>query len=695
MVLGGTLGVAGGLLAGLWVSTPWATLIGTALAAVSTVATGYSRRWLEQRFELQKALPRHIAVQDRGGSLPRVRDVTDPLLLGVHPVERLNHPDGSLTPYIPRDIDEELRTAIDQHGLIIVIGESTAGKSRAAFEAIRSRAPDHLLAVPSGRESLSAITSLLSESRRSILWLDDLERFLGPGGLTPAMVADLTSRTRNKIVIVATMRISEYERFTPRAEALADDERRSIWRTSRDVLRGAHTVVTMRRRWSPTELAAAVAFTDDSRIAYAVRRAELFGVAETLAAGPELLRDWQNGWAPGNHPRGAALVAAAVDCRRAGLDEPVPATLLVDLHHYYLDARGGQSLRPESMDDAWTWAMRPVHGASSLLMPVGPTSAEQRYLAFDYLIDQPDNAPIPSSVWATLIAGTDRTKASWVANQAYWRVRPAFHAAVDSGIADSPFARSQALADRGEYSAAIEVLRDSANLAANPDERSSMRHQIALYRMLSDNVEEAETSFKELLAEAESERPPDDEILQIIRHNIASCARRRGDLSDALAQFQRILADRERYLGADAMNTLATRSTIAQILAEMGNPAEALRLTKQVLADEEGALGPDHTNALETRHTMAKLLASNGDLDAAIDVLRTLLPNLIRALGPDHADVLAARWNLARYHGQNGDRSEALRLFHEVLADRERIHGPDSEHFASARQEFDDFLAQS
>ena len=36
--------------------------------------------------------------------------------------------------------------------------------------------------------SLAAVMTHLFESRRSVLWLDDLERFLGPGGMTPAMV---------------------------------------------------------------------------------------------------------------------------------------------------------------------------------------------------------------------------------------------------------------------------------------------------------------------------------------------------------------------------------------------------------------------------------------------------------------------------------------------------------------------------
>jgi len=83
---------------------------------------------------------------------------------------------------------------------------------------------------------------------------------------------------------------------------------------------------------------------------------DTFGLAELLADGPELARDWQNGWRPGGHPRGASLVAAAVDCRRTGLSDPVPVELLAELAEHYLGARGGATLRPEALDDAENWA---------------------------------------------------------------------------------------------------------------------------------------------------------------------------------------------------------------------------------------------------------------------------------------------------------------------------------------------------
>ena len=93
----------------------------------------------------------------------------------------------------------------------------------------------------------------------------------------------------------------------------------------------------------------------------------------------------------------------------------------LDLHHHYLLARGGQLLRPEPVADAWAWALHPVHGASSLLIPAGPSDEDQRYLAFDYLVDQPDHEPIPPETWHLLVARADPLQATRIASMAFWR----------------------------------------------------------------------------------------------------------------------------------------------------------------------------------------------------------------------------------------------------------------------------------
>ena len=77
------------------------------------------------------------------GRLPKVRQLCDPITLGVHPSSRLTgfaSPAGEpvrerVPAYIPRDIDNELRNQLANSSFVIVVGDSSAGKSRAAFEA--------------------------------------------------------------------------------------------------------------------------------------------------------------------------------------------------------------------------------------------------------------------------------------------------------------------------------------------------------------------------------------------------------------------------------------------------------------------------------------------------------------------------------------------------------------------------------
>lgn len=154
----------------------------------------------------------------------------------------------------------------------------------------------------------------------------------------------------------------------------------------------------------------------DRRLAQALAVADRFGIAETLAAGPELAEAWRLGWAPGQHPRGAALVAAAVGARRAGYHQALPLPVLKRMHSAYLAEHGGPELRPESMTEALRWATTPTfaNGANSLLIG----SVKDGYLAFDYLIDLPVSGRIPDSSWSALAEAVDAADACLLAEHA-------------------------------------------------------------------------------------------------------------------------------------------------------------------------------------------------------------------------------------------------------------------------------------
>ncbi|MFJ3861504.1 tetratricopeptide repeat protein, partial [Streptomyces sp. NPDC090085] len=301
---------------------------------------------------------------------------------------------GSAVPaYVTRDVDEELQVrlmqAVQHGGLVLVLGESTAGKTRAAHHAVRSckaLSGYRVLTPNNGPDLVIAVDVVAATAVRCVVWLDDLERFLTPDGLEGGVLAELV---RLKTPVLATMQLRHFDTYTE-----SDHDDASNLRTSGTGARVLKQVepLYLPRRWSGEELARA-GHCDDLRVIDAIRHHGTYGVAEYLAAGPALLSAWRHASRPDGHPRGAALVSAAVDLSRTGLRPPYPTALLTTLHQHYLP--NDPLLRPEPIDKAFEWAARRRQGATSLLLPSNDPDA---YGVFDYLPDHTIR-PVTEHAW--------------------------------------------------------------------------------------------------------------------------------------------------------------------------------------------------------------------------------------------------------------------------------------------------------
>ena len=176
--------------------------------------------------------------------------------------------------------------------------------------------------------------------------------------------------------------------------------------------------------FTPAELDRARARTWDPRIADALEQAGSYGIAEYLAAGPTLLQIWENARASsrGPHARGAALVAAAIDIRRAGWTSLLPRDLLTQAHEHYLTDPEHARTPREPLDEAWDWATRQREATTALLRPdpADPGQVE----AFDYLIDtiQRRDGPlahVPEPTIRAAISHATPADADSIANVAY------------------------------------------------------------------------------------------------------------------------------------------------------------------------------------------------------------------------------------------------------------------------------------
>ena len=413
---------------GGWGPTAWAALAdpqwgplsqilgGVAGALLAGLLTWWAGSWLQRRQrrdehrdreaeadqERRALLARLCLVDPRSGALPRVSALRDPVGLGVHPAPRVMQRGlpARVPVYVPRDLDERLDAALRRDRLVLLRGASTAGKSRAAFEAMRRLPGDPFVLVPlPGPGQRGALRRLLDaglELEDTVVWLDDLERFLGDDGLDAGLLHRLTGTVQRRAVVLSTIRAGEYA---------ARDRGGDLLGAERELLDQVIEELTLDRHFTPAELARAEAErVHDPRIAEALARAGRYGLAEYVAAGPRLWRRWRNALAiDGPLPErvGAALVAAAIDWRRAGLVRPVPERTLIGLLPRYLpdSTEAGTAVLTGGLD----WATTRVQATSALL-----TRHADGYVVFDYVLDQVQADPaapdIPASVWTELLA---------------------------------------------------------------------------------------------------------------------------------------------------------------------------------------------------------------------------------------------------------------------------------------------------
>ncbi|MEU6993678.1 tetratricopeptide repeat protein [Streptomyces sp. NPDC046465] len=343
------------------------------------------REW-EARYRASGAvpLPTRRAVPTLRDA-PLVRD-TDPILLGVRQA-RKNDDVDPVPPYVERDVDpavdDALRAAAAAGGMVLLKGDSTAGKTRTAFEAMSRVLPDLPLLCPPRESSFDSCVEnarvLAEQGRQCVVWLDELEHFLGSGRLdTDALRRLVDCRS----VLLATMRLAEYNSRRPRPTRTAKGSDAYTRIDVSDPVLKAAEAIDLPRVWSAPELARTAAEIDP-RLVDALRHHRRHGIAEYLSAGPHLWDRWRNSRYVGGNPRGHALVAAAVDLARSGLSGPLPTGLITSLHTGYLSGEADALLTPEPLDEALAWASQDPIGVSRLLLPVG----EDTWRPFDYLVD--------------------------------------------------------------------------------------------------------------------------------------------------------------------------------------------------------------------------------------------------------------------------------------------------------------------
>jgi hypothetical protein len=549
---------------------------------VTGAVLGVQAQW-RRRAETIGSLPAALEISSSAGGFPLVRDVPDAIAVGVHPAAALEVAGGvdRVPPYVARDFEPELRRSLGRNGFTLLVGESAAGKTRAAFEAMHARLGGFRLVMPSSREGLVGLLPSLNTAGNYVMWLDDIERFLGTGGLTVSALHRILLPPAHTVML-ATMRSHEYDRYRDRAEGDTADTERDIWREGRAVLRQAY-VIHVNRRWTAQEITRAQVYASDRRLAQALACADRFGIAESLAAGPELAEAWRDAWAPGRHPRGAAIVAAAVGARRAGYHRPLPQAVLERMHEAYLAEHGGPDLRPEAIQKAMQWALLPTFAGAANSLLIG--SAEEGYLAFDYLIDLPGPSSMPDASWSALAEHATGHDAYLFATSAlqegrYDRFIQGCLRAAQTG---SPEAEAE-LRDFGMPAGPVsESLRKAEQRLARLRQDLGAEHAdtleaeqcVVVLMMQSGRHAEALTLAQDLVARAEGILGAQHRLVLVLHWNIGCCTYALGDIEGGLYKLDSAVADASRALGPSDLSTVLRSIGVIRMLIDAGRTETA------------------------------------------------------------------------------------------------------------------------
>jgi TPR repeat protein len=323
-------------------------------------------------------------------------EVAEPGVFGVHTAVAEDIRGGSLPEYLPRQCDAELDMACDEsvaggRRLVLVVGDSAAGKSRSAAEAVH-RHPTlgaRRLVVPLLDGGLNRLLDAVSLDG-TLVWLDDLDKHVARG-LDTATCRRLLDN--HDVVVVATIRARELL-------ARGGDLKDPVWELLTDTNRVRR--IDVDAALSGTELAEAHERFSDRGLLDALDYG--IGLGEWLVAGPRLEQKFR----AATEPR-RALVDIVVAWYRTGLKQPLPED---DLRRLWvanldLDLRELLEQRPVSdreslFRDACAWAREPL---ISRLLHEQALVTEQRdgYVANDYVVDRvvkrSDRPLVPAPVW--------------------------------------------------------------------------------------------------------------------------------------------------------------------------------------------------------------------------------------------------------------------------------------------------------
>ncbi|MFE1876791.1 tetratricopeptide repeat protein [Streptomyces sp. NPDC059496] len=527
--------------------------------------------------------------------------------------------------------------------MLILVGSSSTGKTRACWEAVQPLAAQGwwLWHPYDPTRAEAALADLKQVAPRTVVWFNEAQHYFGhpQAGerIAAALHSLLTCPDRRPVLVLGTLWREYADSYAAQPQPDGLDPHSRV----RELLAGRTVPVPDAFDQDALNKAEGLARGGDRLLADALTRADGNGrVAQDLAGAPELLRRYEHGTPPAR-----ALLEVAMDARRLGAGLHLPQAFLMDAATDYLTDHDYDELTDDWAQTAFVNLARPGHGKQAPLRRTNPrplrhppgapvkatAPAPGVGMAFrlaDYLeqhgrITRQRLCP-PASFWHaahTHLAADDLNNLSLAAEQRY-RLRWAHdlsQRAADEGDADA-WIHLADLRMRAKDLEGAEALARQAADAGNPDALT----QLARIREAAGDLKGAEAFAQQAAAEGRT---------NALTH-LAGMRERDGDLEGAEAFAQQAVAAGDTYALThlarirERAEDLEGAEAFAQQAADAGH-ADALTLLADLrmrAEDLEGAeafarkaAGAGRAYVL-THH--ARKRGEAGDLDAAETLAR-------------------------------------------------------------------------
>jgi tetratricopeptide (TPR) repeat protein len=421
---------------------------------------------------------------------------------------------SELPPYLECDHDGELRKRVREavegrSVMVVLVGGSSTGKTRACWEAIQQLPEGWRLWHPfDPTPSEAALNTLNQVGPRTVVWFNETQRYLLTEGsdqgerVAAALRALLTDKDRGPALVLGTMWPEYWETLTRHPT----EEKPNSHEQARELLAG--TLIAVSSCFTEAVIKSLKTSPgSDPRLAEAAAQARDGELAQYLAGAPALLERHET--AP---PAAKALVEAAIDIRRLGYGLALPYSLLQAAAAGYLTDKEWDALNEDWMKRALAYTMELCRGSQAPLTrirprPDQPVPAQPHYRLADYLEQtgrhRRHREVIPLQLWQALVNHTqDSADAARIRHAAanrllYCHAIPLLRmaAADDSNAA---IRCAELLVCRGDVEEAIAVLRKCADsghgvarrLAELLSERGDLKEAIAILRERADTGDE-------------------------------------------------------------------------------------------------------------------------------------------------------------------------------------------------------------